>query len=188
MDKDLPTEAEDFWTVMGDYLMRQHKQPRETLYLPTEAESPIPLRFLNILRTTETDLEHIYEAKIEDYWTEDGAPSLSSPWTGKTMFTLLRPDPPAGMKWAAGRLTRIQATTRPDSIWPEIWTSLSKKNKQIEIDKWSKENAEGEEARRKQGISKVEEEETDEFCKILAKAKQNHSCLMPRPCQRFPSR
>ena len=58
---------------------------------------------------------------------------LSHVWTGRTRFTILRPSPPDGFKWCEGRSTRVQKTTRPENIWPEVWQSLSNTNKQKEI-------------------------------------------------------
>ena len=75
----------------------------------------------------------------------------------------------------AGRLTTIQKTTRPDSIWPEFWKDLSKNNKKIEIEKWEKESTEREEKRAKRGISVITPEDEEEFQRVLAKAKQEHS-------------
>ena len=57
---------------------------------------------------------------------------LSGQWAGKTYIKIMRPEPPPGKKWVLGRLTRIQKTTRPDSVWPELWTSFSPKEKKKE--------------------------------------------------------
>ena len=35
-------------------------------------------------------------------------------------------EPPDGYVWSGRRLTTIQATTRPDHLWPEIWSATSK--------------------------------------------------------------
>ena len=28
--------------------------------------------------------------------------------------------------WSGGRLTKIQATTRPENLWPEVWSKMGK--------------------------------------------------------------
>ena len=138
-DQDIPTETKDFWTVSGDLLVRHHRTPRLELFIPTEDLSPIPLKYIDVLRRTETDLESQEEKTIKDIWLEyeDNLPSanreLSDHWTGRTIFTLLRPKPPDGQEWIDGRLTRKQKTTRPPTIWPEFWERLSKKNKYVQI-------------------------------------------------------
>ena len=41
-------------------------------------------------------------------------------------FTLLKEKPPKGFLWAGRRLTKVQTTTRPDHVWPEVWTEICK--------------------------------------------------------------
>ena len=45
-------------------------------------------------------------------------------WTGFTQFILLEEKPPNGCLWSGGGLTKRQATSRPDYLWPELWTKL----------------------------------------------------------------
>ena len=58
---------------------------------------------------------------------------LPDSWTGRTTFELLRPLLPVGYSYVVGRLTKTQETTRPGSVWPEIWRTMSKKQKQQAI-------------------------------------------------------
>ena len=55
-----------------------------------------------------------------------GSRDLSDSWTGFTQFTLIDGKPPDGFLWSWGRLTKRQATSRPDHLWPELWTKLKK--------------------------------------------------------------
>ena len=41
-------------------------------------------------------------------------------------FTLLNEKHPKGYMWSGRRHTKIQATLRPDYVWPEIWPDMSK--------------------------------------------------------------
>ena len=129
--------------------MTTHNQPRTKLFQPTEENCPIPLKYIDVMRTTETDLEDKSLSKIEDFrGTADrgGKPfnaELPESWTGKTTFELLRPLPPTGYSYIEGRLTRTQVTTRPGNIWPEIWRSMSKKMKQQAISAWEIEEKRG---------------------------------------------
>ena len=61
---------------------------------------------------------------IEDYWNVDGEKDLSDAWTGFTRFTVLNERPPDGYTWSGGRLTRTQTTSRPDSVWPDMWKRM----------------------------------------------------------------
>ncbi len=45
---------------------------------------------------------------------------------------------PKGCKMEAGRATRqYKGTARPPDVWPEMWRIMSKKQRQIEIDRWN---------------------------------------------------
>ena len=89
---------------------------------------PIPLKYIDVMRVTYTNLEDKAEHRISDIWCRaDADTELSLPWIGTTQFcVILRPRPPDGYKWISGRLTRVQTTSRPDNIWPDIWQSMSK--------------------------------------------------------------
>ena len=96
------------------------------LYSPREESFPIPLKYIDVSRTTHTNLDVKQEKRIEDYWNIDGSRDLSDPWTGFTQFTLLDEKPPDGYMWSEERLTRKQLTSRPDNLWPELWKSMGK--------------------------------------------------------------
>ena len=153
-----------------------HNTPRVQLFVPTDENSPIPVQYLDILRTTKTDLEDSLEVNTKDFWTKDGNRSLSSEWTGETMFRILRPIPPPNHEWVDGRLTKMQKTTRPASCWPETWKTLSKKQKQVEIDEWSKEKAERDAERARSGKwEHIPVDLEDDYAKMLAEAMLQHA-------------
>ena len=62
-------------------------------------------------------------------WNVEGDRMLSGQFTGFTQFTPVNCAPPRGHT-SRGRLTKIQATSRPENIWPEIWSGTSKKSQQ----------------------------------------------------------
>ena len=69
------------------------------------------------------------ENRIDDYWNIDGSRDLSDSRTGFTQFTQLSekpPKPPEGYIWSGKRLTKRQATSRPDHLWPELWRGMLK--------------------------------------------------------------
>ena len=125
-DADIPDDPElkDYWTLTYDVLVIHHLRPRIKLFEPTEGSLPIPLKYLDVLRTTRTNLDDASESWIMDevwYDNPDAGRELSSPWTGKTIFDLLKPKAPEGHEWQAGRLTKVQATSRPPNIRVEEW-------------------------------------------------------------------
>ena len=104
----------DFWSMLGNFTYRHHVEPRVKLFSPREESFPIPLKFMDVSRTTHTNLDVKQEKRIDDYWNIDGSKDLSDPWTGFTQFTLLEEKPPEGFLWSRWRLTRKQLTSRPD--------------------------------------------------------------------------
>ena len=86
----------DFWSMSGNFKNRHHVEPRVKLYSPSEESFPIPLKFIDVSRTTHTNLDVKQGKRIDDYWNIDGSRDLSDPWTGFTQFTLLEEKPPDG--------------------------------------------------------------------------------------------
>ena len=106
----------DFWSMSGNFIYRHHVEPRVKLYLPREESFPIPLKHIDVSRTTHTNLDVKQERRIDDYWNIDGSRDLSDSWTGFTQFTLLEEKPPDGYVWSGERLTRKQPTSRADYL------------------------------------------------------------------------
>ena len=127
----------DFWSMSGNFIYRHHVEPRVKLYSPKEESFPIPLKYIDVSRTTHTNLDVMQESRIDDYWNIDGSRDLSDSWTGFTQFTLLDEKPPDGYMWSGRRLTKWQATSRPDHLWPELWTKLGRNATLREKQKWS---------------------------------------------------
>ena len=104
----------DFWSMTGNFIYRHHVEPRVKLYSPREESFPVPLKYINVSRTTQTYLDVMQESRIDDYWNIDGSRDLSGSWTGFTQFTILEEKPPDGYMWSGERLKRRQLTSRPD--------------------------------------------------------------------------
>ena len=85
---------DDFWSMSGNFIYRHHVEPRVKLYSPREESFPFPLKYIDVSRTTHTNLDVRQEKRIDDYWNIDGSRDLSDPWTGFTQFTLLEENLP----------------------------------------------------------------------------------------------
>ena len=88
----LPVAGEainDFWSMSGSFIYRHHVEPSVKLYSPREESFPFPLKYIDVTRTTHTNLDVKQEKRIDDFWNVDGSRDLSDPWTGFTQFTLL---------------------------------------------------------------------------------------------------
>ena len=100
----------DSWSTSGNFIYCHHVGPRVKLYSPGEESFPIPLKYIDVSRTTNTNLDVKQERRIGDYCNVDGSKDLSDPWTGFTQFTFLEEKPPDGYMWSGWRLTRKQLT------------------------------------------------------------------------------
>ena len=45
----------DFWSMSGNFIYRHHVEPRVKLYSPREESFPIPLKYIDVSRTTHTE-------------------------------------------------------------------------------------------------------------------------------------
>ena len=183
----LPVAGEainDFWSMSGSFIYRHHVEPRVALYSPREESFPIPLKYIDVTRTTHTNFDVKLEKRIDDYWNIDGSRDLSDPWTGFTQFTLLDEKAPDGYTWSGERLTRKQLTSRPDHLWPELWKSMGKNAKLKEKQKWSEEKIHLDNARKLRGIYFIDPEDK-EFKETIknARKKLETSVAPAMPCK-----
>ena len=68
--------------------------------MPREESFLIPLKYIDVTRTTHTSLDVLLDKHIEEYWNVDEARELSDAWTGFTRFILLNERPPDGHTWS----------------------------------------------------------------------------------------
>ena len=174
----------DFWSMSGNFIYRHHVELGVKLFSPREESFLIPLKNIDVSRTTHTNLDVKQEKRIDDYWNIDGSRDLSDPWTGFTQFTLLEEEPPDGFLWSGERLTRKQLTCRPDHLWPELWDKMGKSAKLKEKQKWSHEKLHLDIARKLRGIYFIDSEDKEfkETTKT-ARKKLETSVAPAMPCK-----
>ena len=183
----LPVAGEamnDFWSMSGNFIYRHHVELRVALYSPREESFPIPLKYIDVTRTTHTNLDVKLEKRIDDYWNIYGSRDLSDPWTGFTQFTFLDEKAPDGYTLSGGRLTRKQLTSRSDHLWPELWKSMGKNAKLKEKQKWSEEKIHLDNARKLREIYFIDPEDK-EFKETIknARKKLETSDAPAMPCK-----
>ena len=161
----------DFWSMSGNFIYRHHVEPRVKLYSPRGESFPIPLKYIDVSRTTRTNWDFKQEKRIDDYWNIIGTRVLSDLWTGFSQFTLLEEKAPDGYMWSGRRLTRKHLTSRPDHLWPELWKSMGKHAKLKEKQKWSHEKLHLENARKLRGIFSIDPEDK-EFKETIKNARK----------------
>ena len=127
----------DFWSMSGNFIYRHHVEPRVKLYSPREESFPIPLKYIDVSRTTHTNLDVKQERWIDDYWNVDGSRDFSDSWTSFSQSFLLEEKPPNGYVWSGVRLTRRQLTSSPDHgqnsgrKWEEMLSRRRSRNGQM---------------------------------------------------------
>ena len=93
--RDASEAMNDFWSMSGNFMYRHHVEPRVKLYSSKEESFHIPLKYIDVSRTTHTNLDVKQGRRIDDYWNIDGSRDLSDYWTGFTQFTPVDKKPPA---------------------------------------------------------------------------------------------
>ena len=102
---------------------RHHVEPRVKLYSPREESFPIPLEYIDVSRTTDTNLDVKREARpwlLEYRWVARLVRSLDRFHTIDAIWRLKDICGP-GRDWQEKQLT-----SRPDHSWPELWESMGK--------------------------------------------------------------
>ena len=106
---------------------------------------------------------------------------MSDAWTGFTRFTVLSDKPLDGERWSGERLTRKKTTSRPDTLWPEMWKHMSDASKRKEKQRWAIEKPKLENARRLCGMYYFEPHD-EEFKRIIKNACRKLEIPMPAAC------
>ena len=67
----------DFRSMSGSFIFRHHVEPRVKLHSAREESFPIPLKYIDVSRTTHANMDVKQERRIDDYWNVDGSRDLS---------------------------------------------------------------------------------------------------------------
>ena len=113
--------------MSGNFIFRHHVEPRVKLYSPREESFPIPLKCIDVSRTTRTNLDVMQERRIDDYWNIDGSRDLSDSWTGFTQFTLLKEKPSRGKMWSGRETDKTAGNIQVRSFMARTLDEIGKK-------------------------------------------------------------
>ena len=160
-----------FSSIEGNYIYRHHVEPEVQLYVLKEESFPTPPRYIDVVRRTHTSLDVFQESRIDDYWNIDADRKLSESWTTFTQFTKVNEKPPDGYTWSWERLTKIQATTRPDHLETENWSGMSEVAQRMEKQQWAIEKPKLDSARKLRGICFADPDE-NEFKETIKNARK----------------
>ena len=93
--------------------------------MPKEETFPIPLKYTDVARSTHTDLDVMQEKGIDDFWNVIELKHVRfEEKFHKIQF--IKRKTSQGQIWSGERLTKVQTTTRPDHVWPDVWSKIGK--------------------------------------------------------------
>ena len=172
--------------VGKNFKNRHHVEPRVKLYSPREESFLIPPKYIDVSRTTHTNLDVKQEKRIDDYWNVDGSRDLSDPWTGFTQFTLLEGKAPDGYMWSGEEIDEKTAYIQARSSMARTLEINGKARpaEGEEKQKWSEEQLHLENARKLRGIYFIDPKDT-EFKETIknARKKLETSVAPAMPCK-----
>ena len=116
----------DFWSLSGSFMYRHHVEPRVKLYSPREESFPIPLKCIDVSRTTHTNLDVKQERRIDDSGNIDVSRDLSDSWTGFTQFTLSEKKPPVGYTCVRGETDKMAVNIQARSFMARTLDQIGK--------------------------------------------------------------
>ena len=83
--------------------MYHHREThRSILNVSNEDTFPIPLKYIDVMRQTKTNIDSVSQHTRNDQWTEAEDVTLSEDWPGTTRLQILRPRLFEGCKWVSG--------------------------------------------------------------------------------------
>ena len=174
----------DFWSTSGNFIHRHHVEPRVKLHSPREESFPVPLKYIDVSRTLRRQTWMLCKnaASMTIGISMDQEICLI---LGKVSLSLLYCVRNLQMDmWSGERLTKRQATSRPDHLWPELWKKLARNAKLGEKQKWSIEKPKLDNARRLRGtyFADLEDKEFKETIKN-ARKKMEAPMAPAMPCK-----
>ena len=99
-DGEKPDDADfelDAWELTGKLLVRHINTPRRQMFSPKDSadDCPIPIKYIDVWRSTQTNCCQRHETNIFDVWVNDESDNaeLSEYWIGQVKFWLLELPP-----------------------------------------------------------------------------------------------
>ena len=148
--KDDAEARNDFWSMEGDFVVITSNLEFMSMCRKKNRSNPVEVY------GREQDCAHmsgcVARKRVNDDWNVDVDRTVSDSWTGFTKLTQLNEKHPKGCRCSGRRFTKIQTTTRPDYLWPGIWSRMSEAAKKKEKQEWASEEPTFDKARKLRGI------------------------------------
>ena len=173
----------DFWSISGNFIYRHHVEPRVKLYSPRDESFPIPLKYIDVSRTTHTNLD----VKQEKRWL------LEYRWIKRLVWSLDR----FHTIYSFGRKTSwrvyvVRGEINEKTAYIQARSSMARalevngraRAKLKEKQKWSNEKFHLENTRKLRGIYFIDPDDK-EFKETIKNARKKLETLVPpaMPCK-----
>ena len=138
------------------------------------------MKYLNVLRSTNTDLHVAPEKRIDDYWNVDENRSLSDTWAGFT-----KRDTSKRICVVREETDKKSDNYSTDHVWPEAWSRIGNAAQKRETQEWAIEKAKLENAMNLKGIYSIDPD-GEEHKDIMKNARRKLETPMAAamPCKR----
>ena len=145
----------DFWSMSGNFIYRHHVEPRVKLYSPREESFPIPLKYVDVSRTTCTNLDvetrETHQRLLECRWVE------SFVWLLDRFHSVYSIRRETSRRFFVVRGETDKKTTDIQAR-SSMARTLGQNGKEKERQKWSHEKPKLDNARKLQGIYFIDPE------------------------------
>ena len=146
-----------------------------------EETFPFPMKYIDVTRSTHTDLDVMQEQRIDDYWNVDSNRSLSDSWRGFTKFTPKKKiSQGIFVVWEEIDKSSNDYETRSCMAWSmeHNWESSSESR----TTRMEKREAKLDNARRLRGIYSIDPDDEDTRKPFNIRG-ESWKCLWARPCR-----
>ena len=174
----------DFWSSSGDFMYRHYVEPRVKLYVPREGIISYSIE----IHWRSQNYRYIFGCNggEEHRWL------LERWWRWRVVRYVdtfhnvhcIKWKTSDGYTWCGERLSRKQTTSRPDTLWPEIWKDMSEALNRKEKQKWALEKPRLDNALKLRGIYFIDPAD-EEVKDIMKNARRMLEVPMPvaMPCK-----
>ena len=138
--------------------------------MPKEETFPIPRKYIDVPRSTHTDLDVLQEKKIDDNWNVDSSKHLSDSWREFTKFILPKEKSPKGYLWSGWEIDKDSNDYQImyGQKFGRKWVMPLRIEKKKE---WAKEKPKLDNARKMRGIYFIDPDDTG-YVEILKNARR----------------
>ena len=141
----------DFWSIQGDFICRHQSELRVQFHVPKEETFPVPRPLIQMWACCKKKGLTITGMSIRtDLCQIRGEDLLCRKKSVQKDFC-----------GSVGHRQKVQTTTRPENVWPQVWTKIGKASHKREKQERANEKPRLDNARRLRGIYFIDPDDRD---------------------------